>query len=79
MKKPLGQAPLWLQRMMLQLQPYNVNIIYTPGKQVVIADALSRAVENANGVNDEMTEELELYVHTFNKHLLVSEGKRKAF
>ena len=41
-KKNLFRAPPRLQRMLLKLQPYNMTITYKPGKQVLIADALSR-------------------------------------
>lgn len=40
--KHLISAPPRLQRMLLRLQPYDVTIKYRPGKQVPIADALSR-------------------------------------
>ena len=43
MSKPLCDAPLRLQRMLLQLQRYDFEIIYRPGSQVPVADALSRA------------------------------------
>jgi transposase InsO family protein len=41
-KKNLTKAPPRLQRMLLRLQPYNMEIRYKPGKQMVLADALSR-------------------------------------
>ena len=40
-KKPIHAAPPRLQRMLLRLQKYD-NIIYKPGKQMVLADRLSR-------------------------------------
>ena len=40
--KNLMSAPPRLQRMLLRLQPYDVTIKYRPGKQVLVADALSR-------------------------------------
>lgn len=43
LRKPLGTAPSRLQRMLLQLQRYDLNVIYTPGKELLIADTLSRA------------------------------------
>ena len=42
-KKPLCDAPPRLQRLLLRLQKYNCTLSYTPGKHLVIADALSRA------------------------------------
>ena len=41
--KALGDAPLRLQRMLLTLQRYNYTIVYKPGVQMHVADALSRA------------------------------------
>ena len=42
-KKPLGNAPRRLQRMLMQLQCYTINLVYQPGTQLVVADTLSRA------------------------------------
>ena len=41
--KPLSQAPLRLQRMLLNLRGYDVEIRYLPGCKQVLADTLSRA------------------------------------
>ena len=41
-QKSLASAPPRLQRMLLQLQRYNVTIKYRPGKEMLLADALSR-------------------------------------
>ena len=41
--KPLGDAPLRLQRMLMTIQRYDYTIVYKPGSQMYIADALSRA------------------------------------
>ena len=41
-KKPIHAAPPCLQRMLLRLQKYNYNIIYKPGKDMVLKDRLSR-------------------------------------
>ena len=43
MKKPLLTAPMRLQRMMLQLQRYDLTLVYKKGSQLFIADTLSRA------------------------------------
>ena len=40
--KYMIDAPPRLQRLLLQLQPYDVTIKYVPGSQVPVADALSR-------------------------------------
>ena len=41
-KKNLMQAPPRLQRILLRLQAYDIEIRYKPGKEMVVADALSR-------------------------------------
>lgn len=41
-KKPLHSAPPRLQRMILKTHGYDFEVLYRPGKQMVLADALSR-------------------------------------
>ena len=43
LKKPLCQAPLQLQKMIMTVQKYSLNVVYCPGKELVLADVLSRA------------------------------------
>ena len=42
-KKPLHRAPKRLQRMMIRLQSYDIDIVYQKGKEMYLADTLSRA------------------------------------
>ncbi|XP_065941318.1 retrovirus-related Pol polyprotein from transposon 297 [Magallana gigas] len=42
-RKPLYQATPRLQRMLMRLQRYDVQLKYVPGKEMFISDALSRA------------------------------------
>ena len=42
-KKPLNAAPPRLQRMLLTLTKYDMDVRYIPGKKQVILDCLSRA------------------------------------
>ena len=42
-RKPIHNAPKRLQRMLLRLQRYNLDITYKKGKEMYLADALSRA------------------------------------
>jgi hypothetical protein len=42
-KLPLHEAPIRLQRMILQIQKYPLVVTYRPGKELLIADTLSRA------------------------------------
>ena len=48
-QKSLASAPPRLQRMLLQLQRYDVTIRYRPGKEMLLADALSRCPSRASG------------------------------
>ena len=41
--KPLYLAPKRLQRMLMRLQTYDVKVSYHQGKEVYLADTLSRA------------------------------------
>ena len=41
--KPIYNAPKRLQRMLLRLQKYSLKVTYCPGKEMYIADMLSRA------------------------------------
>lgn len=45
MAKSLNDCPLRIQRMLIRLQKYDANLIYTPGKYMFAADTLSRAVD----------------------------------
>ena len=43
LKKPVHEAPLRLQRMILNLLPFNLTITYKKGEEMLLADPLSRA------------------------------------
>ena len=61
-KKPLCHAPPRLQRMLLRLQKYDFTLKYKPGKEMTIADTLSRAYTTDN-TTDKVEEKLECAVH----------------
>lgn len=42
-KKPLLSAPKRLQRMLLRLQKYDIEVVFVPGRFMLVADTLSRA------------------------------------
>ena len=62
LKKPLHHAPPRLQRMLLRLQKYDFILLYKPGKEMYIADTLSRAYTTDTTV-DNMETELADAVH----------------
>ena len=47
-RKPINTASKRLQRMMLRLQKYDLTFVYKPGKEMHIADALSRALPKSS-------------------------------
>ncbi|XP_016343356.1 copine-8-like [Sinocyclocheilus anshuiensis] len=59
MKKPL--APPRLQRMILQLQKYDITITHRPGKEIPVADTLSR--KSIKTEHDNLSEGMDMQVH----------------
>ena len=51
-KKQLPRAPKRLQNLLLQTQDYNFTVDYRPGKEIRVADALSRAPVEEAGVGE---------------------------
>ncbi|KAL5010856.1 hypothetical protein ScPMuIL_013161 [Solemya velum] len=56
--KNISSAPQRLQRMLLRIQQYDLQIAYKPGKEVAMADALSRSP-----VSESTTIDLDVQVH----------------
>lgn len=73
MKKPLAAAPPRLQRMILQLQKYDFTIVHHPGKEIPVADTLSRKPLASN--NDDLSEGMDLQVHLVYDSLPVSDAR----
>ena len=76
--KPLHKAPPRIQRFLLRLQKYNFTLIHVPGKNMQIADTLSRANLPGQSSKD-MEHEVELQVHSLVENLPVSKQKREQF
>ena len=73
-KKSLTSAPPRLQRMLLRLQRYEIKMTYKPGKEMIIADTLSRAYLTDKDINnDQMNDEIEGFVHAVVNRIPVSE------
>ncbi|CAB4043685.1 Hypothetical predicted protein, partial [Paramuricea clavata] len=72
-KKNLASAPPRIARMMLRIQKYDVEIKYVPGKDIPLADALSRL---SPCEADEITG-LDISVHELHLHLNASNTRIK--
>lgn len=67
-EKPLYKIPARLQRFMLRLQCYNLNVVYKPGKYLYIADTLSRcSVKESSLV--EFDSEVSLHCNFLKSHM----------
>ena len=55
-KKQLEKAPARLQNMLLKLQKYNLKVVYKKGKDMFIADTLSRVYNDNKPVKEEQFE-----------------------
>ncbi|GFW29123.1 retrovirus-related Pol polyprotein from transposon 17.6 [Trichonephila clavipes] len=56
-KKPYNTISPHLQRMLLRLNKYNIQLEYVPGKNLIIADALSRAQSTTNNFVEALGQE----------------------
>jgi len=74
-QKPLNDCPLRIQRMMIRLQRNTLNVMYTPGKLMYMADTLSRAVDPKEPANTKMDDDVKAYVDMITSALPVADGK----
>ncbi|GFX26192.1 retrovirus-related Pol polyprotein from transposon 17.6 [Trichonephila clavipes] len=56
-KKPYNMISPRLQRMLLRLNKHNIQLEYVPGKNLVIADALSRAQSTTDNFDEVLIQE----------------------
>lgn len=75
LRKPLHVAPPRLQRMLLQLQKYDIDLYHSPGKDIPVADALSR--KSLPDTYPEYAKGLDTHVHSVMRDLPVSDQKMK--
>ena len=73
-QKPLCQAPPRLQRMLLRLQKYDIKLVYKPGKQMFLANAVSRGhlSETAQEIEEE---EMVTHIHMIYQSQSVSDER----
>ena len=72
--KHLEELPVRVQRFRLRMLRFDFNIVYVPGKNLVMADALSRAPLMAPGQHDNHVEEdVQAYVDVIFQDLPATE------
>ncbi|KAG5892422.1 hypothetical protein JTB14_003358 [Gonioctena quinquepunctata] len=72
--KALDDLTPRLQRFRMRLMTYKYNVIYTPGKDLAMADALSRApIEDSAPKQDELMLETDAHVRTIIETLPINE------
>lgn len=74
-KKNLNEMTPRIQRLMMKTQRYDFELIYTPGKHIVLADALSRA-PTGNCVST-TEEDIQCHVNMVSAALPVSDTKSR--
>jgi hypothetical protein len=78
-KKPLVKAPPRILRLMLRMQPYQVCVFYKPGKEMHVADALSRAFLTGSSSDlkklSDQEKDLNVHVHSLISSLPISQEK----
>lgn len=74
-KKNLNDMSPRIQRLIMKLQRYDFELIYTPGKHLVLADALSRAPVMSDVTSTE--KEIENHINMIVESLPVSDVKAK--
>ena len=77
LNRPLHLAPLRLQKMMMSLQRYQFKVKYKPGKELLLADALSRAYLPESC--EVLVEDVEVNEIEVTAHLPISPEKYKEF
>ena len=71
MKKPLADTPPRIHRLLLRLQKYQLHVKYISGRDLIIADTLSRA-PHIPKQNIDLTDDIEIMIHTIVKNLPIS-------
>lgn len=72
-RKSLHVAPVRIQRMLLQLQQYDLEIQYRAGKEIPVADTLSRKF--LPDTFEELSDGVNVHVHTIMSAIPVSDRK----
>ena len=73
LKKPLSAAPARLQRLMLRLQKYEMTVVHRAGKDIPLADTLSRKFQQDS--DSSIGDSTDIMVHTVLTNLPMSDEK----
>ena len=74
-KKPLVSTSPGLQRLLLRLQKYEVNITYVPGKYMYVAGTLSRAFLDEQHTDTDLNDDMEVMVLSLITNLPMTQEK----
>ena len=76
-KCTIDEAPLRIQRLLMRLMRFNANALHVPGKNLVLADTLSRnpQAHTSNTVDIEKEEEIDCFVDSVVSSWSVSDKK----
>ncbi|KAK3791836.1 hypothetical protein RRG08_026739 [Elysia crispata] len=64
MKEPFNKCPARVQRFLLRLEPYDLQVSYKKGKEQVLSDTLSRATEQNSSMKPEIPQQ-EIQIQAF--------------
>ena len=74
-RKPLADCPLRIQRLLLTIQRYDLEVSFIPGKELIPADALSRAYEQNCRTGDTEGDGVDLYINDVIKLMPFSDNR----
>ncbi|KAK2707894.1 hypothetical protein QYM36_015542 [Artemia franciscana] len=66
-RNPIHKAPPKVQRLMLQLQPYDLHLQFWPGSEIPITDGLSRL--HPPDMDEKLVAEKDVCLHQLSRHL----------
>lgn len=78
-QKCINETPLRLQRLRLRLQCYDLDVRYKPGKELLVADALSRSYVHDNICNSELDQRVDLHVCMIINNMNISKSMLNLF
>ena len=73
--KSLADAPVRCQRLLVRMMRYNPEVIYVPGKQLVVADTLSRKPLSSECDDTELIDEIKAHIDAVSSSWSMSDAK----